>query len=285
MNKISIITLTYKNWDLLAASINSVESQIITDSIFVEYLILDDGTVDFNENYVLSLLENLQKNNNYQIKIIKNKENIGTVKSFNKAIKNSTGDIIIPLAADDKFYDNNVITDIIKEFESTNNSIITGIRIPISNNIEQQGRPKTKQRKLFKNSKKLLNYISLSGNIISGASTYYHRKVFETIGYFDESYRLVEDYPFYLKALDSNINIHLLERPVIKYGTDGVSSQKKINPYLKSDFIKVENYKLTLNRLNKYNKRYITGSKIFNEKITISSVLFYPDVFIRWLLK
>ncbi|MSC67971.1 glycosyltransferase [Faecalibacterium prausnitzii] len=54
---------------------------------------------------------------NYEIII--NQENVGTVKNMNGALKQAQGEIIIPLAADDIFYNDHVITDIVKRFAET----------------------------------------------------------------------------------------------------------------------------------------------------------------------
>ena len=52
IKKISIITLTYKNWRLLDRAIDSVKLQIIENKYEVEYFIVDDGTEDFDQTQV-----------------------------------------------------------------------------------------------------------------------------------------------------------------------------------------------------------------------------------------
>lgn len=53
----SIITLTYNNWSLLESVMASVFSQSISNALSVEYLIVDDGTIGFDMEYVDSIVE------------------------------------------------------------------------------------------------------------------------------------------------------------------------------------------------------------------------------------
>ncbi|MGE6200798.1 glycosyltransferase, partial [Aeromonas media] len=232
VNKISIVTLTYKNSHLLYKSISSVANQIFNESYQVEYLIVDDCSDDFDKDFVVNIL----RKTNLNYRVIVNAYNMGTVASFNNAIKLSTGDIIIPLSADDEFYDNNVVNDIVQEFSFKKCQVLTGYRVLKSEDGEIERFPKEKVVNIFNDRNLLLKYIKLRGNIISGASTYYARFIFEEFGFFDERYRLLEDYPFYLKVLSNGGNISLFKRNVIIYGDDGVSSSKKINPLLKNDY-------------------------------------------------
>nr|WP_277342577.1 glycosyltransferase [Vibrio owensii] len=131
------MTLTYNNWRLLERAINSVDSQVVDERYEVEYIIVDDGTKDFNIKDVESIL--LTTSLNY--KIVVNESNLGTVASFNKAIKFSQGDIIIPLAADDEFYNDNVVNEISNSFEDNNVDILTTFRVPIVNGEEGPSLP------------------------------------------------------------------------------------------------------------------------------------------------
>jgi len=278
INKISIITLTYKNLHLLSNAISSVNSQVIDSKYGVEYLVVDDCSPNFNREYVESKLESCS----FQCRLIINPKNLGTVKSFNQAILGSTGDVIIPLSADDEFYDENVVGNIIDEFETSQELIITGIRVPVKDNTELNPLPLIKDRHFFQSRTSLLNRIASRKNIISGASTYYHRKVFDEIDFFDESYRLLEDYPFYLKALASDVNIHFLDRKVIRYGTEGITSSGQINPVLKDDVRKSYRYAISLGILDYSQMRFVFYSKILNrnEQIKFSNLLKYPEQFL-----
>lgn len=275
ISKISIITLTYKNWRLLDKAIASVANQIFDQKYKIEYLIVDDGTDDFDVDYVSSLLNDTGLD--YQI--IVNQHNIGTVASFNSAIKKTSGDIIVPLPADDEFFYNTTVNDIVAEFDKTNDLVITGFRVPIFNGIEQPALPSKKELKFFKDKKTLLRRIAIGGNIISGASTYYRRSIFDEVGFFDENFHLVEDYPFYLKILNNGYNIHFLNKKVIKYGTNGVSSVGKLSAPVCNDFVKCAKLVLTLDCISFFEKRSVYFSRILgrNDKKKIVNIIKYPE--------
>ncbi|HDZ8979844.1 TPA: glycosyltransferase [Aeromonas veronii] len=281
VKKISIITLTYKNWHLLDNAISSVASQIVESQYELEYLIVDDGTNDFDKEHINTLLSQTKLN----YRIIVNPENMGTVASFNNAIRQSQGDIIIPLSADDVFFDSSVVMCITKYFESNNFLIITGLRA-INSYLSQSidnALPILNDRKLFSNPKALLKKIILDGNIISGACTYYHRDAFNLLGHFDESYRLLEDYPFYVKALSNSIPIGLLNSICIYYNDNGISNKKNISPMLSADFNKLHHSNLKSKNISFFERRYIKYNRIMSTRERYKYMLFYPEQVLFWI--
>lgn len=274
INSVSIIVLTYRNWKLLESAISSVSKQVL-DGINLELLIVDDGTIDFDHDFVFDLIKkyNLYKHTN----VIINKTNQGTVKSFNNAIKLSQGDIIIPLAADDIFYDDLVVGDIVRCFVKNKALIVTGLRVPFDDNGRYSALPKYSHRKFFISKDKLLKRIACKGNLISGASTYYHRELFNKYGYFSENYRLLEDYPYYLHILNEGQEIILMDRFVILYRLGGISSESSMSPILKSDFVLAYKFAATLKCVNFFQKRKILFNKVLSNKYELLSIIKYPE--------
>ncbi|MBS4688251.1 glycosyltransferase [Aeromonas sobria] len=282
IRKVSIITLIYNNWHLLDSAIQSVANQKINEKYDVEYILLDDGSNDLNVEHINSLLHDVC----FENRLIINSENIGTVAALNKAIEISSGDIIVPLSADDCFYDDKVVNDIIVEFEKSNVLIVTGLRIPVANGIENASLPAKIEWGLFSQRELLLRYMLLHGNIISGASTYYHRNIFSEIGFFDTAYRLIEDYPYYVKALTLGYDIKILKRNTIKYGVDGVSSSSVANPIVQNDFLAFLKLILDRNDMSLMDRRSI----YFNRVLTCSqrkqkSLQYLDQVIFRFLKK
>ncbi|PKH01849.1 hypothetical protein CXF72_14920 [Psychromonas sp. MB-3u-54] len=278
IKKISILTLTYNNSHLLGKAISSVNRQIISSKYKVEYLVVDDASSNLNIENVKSKLEDCP----FKYRLIVNPQNLGTVKSFNRAILESVGEIIIPLSADDEFYDEYVVSNIIDEFEKSQALILTGIRVPVKDDKELNDLPLIKDRLFFQARTSLLNRIVLKGNIISGSSTYYHKQAFEKLGLFEEHYKLLEDFPFYVKALANNVDIHFFNRKVIRYSTGGISDSATMSPILKDDFIKSYRYIISLDFLGYWQSRFIFYSKILNrnDKRKVSNLLRYPEQYL-----
>ncbi len=273
---ISVITLTYNNWRLIHKAIDSLKEQSLSDDLTVEYIIADDGTSDFDFDYVDSLLSN----SNLNYKIIVNSENIGTVASFNNAIKNSSGELIIPLSADDVFYDSKVLVDIVNEFRF-GWDVITALRKDYDTECIY---PTKRQLSSFASSEALLKHLKYEGNIISGASTYYSRAIFERLGYFDSGYRLLEDYPYYLKLLENGCPIKLLERITIRFGSGGVSDKKNVNPILLKDYARLKRDMLN-NTSDFFSYRLMRFNLMTSWKEKILLSLPYPEQSIIKLIK
>lgn len=265
----SVIVLTYKKFENIKNNLESILGQSYQN---IEIIISDDGSENFDRNKIDNILKN-KKQNIKKIKIIEHKINQGTVKNFNHAIKESEGEYILPLSQDDTFYSKDSILEIVKELEYK--LIISGLRVTKAD--EEKELPTLIQREEYNKSENKYKHILNGENIFSGASTYYNRKIFKKYGYFDENQRLVEDYPYYLKLLREGEKIEILEKKLIYYGEDGVSTSAQKNKYFYLDFSKI--YKrevsynegflkrklLFLSELNyiRYTKRYYRLKKEF----------------------
>ena len=66
-------------------------------------------------------------------------------------------------------------------------------------------------------------------NMIVGCCTAQSRELIDKYGMFDERYRIIEDYPRYLRLSREGVRIHFFDRVVVKYRMGGVSSQARFN--------------------------------------------------------
>lgn len=228
---VSVVILTYNNFQYLKQCIDSVYNQEYKN---IEIIIGDDGSKNFDRKYIESLFEN-QRDNIKRIYINQQKVNVGTVRNFNECIKVSNGEIIIPLASDDYFYDEYVISKIVEKFESDNFLIITAKRELMEDGIKVTLPSDNEVKLLEGNCVDLYKHLFFE-SFISGASTYYSKEVFKRYGMFDEKYCLLEDYPYYLKLIQAGEKIGFLDYVTIGYRKGGVSTGKEINPKLKNDF-------------------------------------------------
>jgi GT2 family glycosyltransferase len=68
-----------------------------------------------------------------------------------------------------------------------------------------------------KNASDQCRYQIQYGSTIIGAAPFIKRLVFDEIGFFNEKYPFMEDFPFYVKATQNNIKIFTLGKLVAKY--------------------------------------------------------------------
>ncbi|WP_066021814.1 MULTISPECIES: glycosyltransferase family 2 protein [Clostridium] len=290
MNKeiVSIIVLTYNNLKYLDECLSSIFMQNY-DSM--ELIISDDCSKQFNYKYIKDYIDNKKSVNIVNYKIIHNTKNLGTVKNFNNAIKNSNGKYIIPLAIDDCFYNENVIKSIVEFFTNNDILILSGYRIMYNKAINAKVKilPTKKQIEMLRGDNDKLYRILCKQNFISGSSTAYSRKFFDKYGLFDEAYILLEDYPKYMQILRKGEKIGFIDLPIIKYRVGGISTVHKTNSILQNDFNLVISKEIlpykkiigtTIYRLKKF--EYMKLTKECN--IFFLGIL-YPDIVFYKILK
>ena len=223
---ITVITPVYNSPDLLQ-TVASVAGQ---DYPSMEYIVIDDGSEVFNPNAVTETVNAI--NPSVQLKILINETNRGTVFALNRAIGESSGKYIFNIAADDVFQDPKVISDWVREFESTGALVITAKRDIYDPELRVRLRTSPSKkviRKLKGSGPEELFRMMYGSNMVVGCCTAQSRELIDQYGMFDERYRIIEDYPRYLRLSREGVRIHFFDRIVVKYRMGGVSSQARFN--------------------------------------------------------
>lgn len=261
MPKVSIVVLTYNNFDNLKRNIDSILMQSFKD---YEVIIQDDGSNNFNRGWIMSLIPK-----EYQeiFKVNHLDNNIGTVRNYNNAIKIANGEIIVPLAQDDCFFDENSLLFIVKAFDNRGTCICTSKRIGRKDNIVY---PCNEDCDIIKVGGEELFQRLLFMNFISGSVTYYRRSYLLETNLFDEKYQLLEDYPKILEAVMNNISISFLDKITIVYGQDGVVGGKH-----KSESI--ASLKLIEDNLNNYRYNILPSIGLVRHRRMKRFIKYYYD--------
>lgn len=110
---ISVCMATHNGCRYIIEQLNSITSQI---SATDEIIIVDDMSTDDT----VSIIKHLEDK---RIKLINNTENIGPIKSFEKALKICRGDVIF-LADQDDVWDPNKVNIVMQVFNESNYSIL-----------------------------------------------------------------------------------------------------------------------------------------------------------------
>lgn len=105
--KISIITVTYNASTTLEATMLSVFNQTYS---CVEYIIIDGGSTDDTINIIGKYANKLS----YWV----SEPDKGIYDAMNKALKIATGDFLIFMGADDLFYTNDVIQNVVSQISN-----------------------------------------------------------------------------------------------------------------------------------------------------------------------
>lgn len=286
---VSIITLTYNNFSDIKSTLKSIFLQNYKE---FEFILSDDGSINFPPKKIIHYIEE-NKPIGFKYRILKNKYNIGTVKHANKVYSEANGEIIIPLACGDEFYSEYTVSNIVEYFQKNNSKIVCCSRLL----VDEKGRKirempsRTFYRKIKKlntaNKQNKAFILRETYEMASGSSTYMRKDFWESMGHFDEKYKLWEDGPFFEKITSRGVKIDIIiDFPTIKYQIGGISTGKNVNPILKIDGTIYNKYilekidKIGLSRFERRRLKYFIDKYESNIRVNIK----YADVLL-WKIK
>jgi glycosyltransferase involved in cell wall biosynthesis len=206
--KISIITVVYNSVATIEACINSVLNQDYQD---IEYIVVDGGSTDGTVDVI--------KRFGNKINTFVSEKDKGLYDAMNKGIKLATGDVVGTLNSDDFFYDNAVLTNVVRAFAQDDIDAIVGDIVFIKNGDE---------------SKILRKYSSANwqparfawGYMPAHPSFYAKRALFDDIGFYRTDYRIASDYELLIRfLLVKKINWKYLPLVTTKMRPGGASTQ------------------------------------------------------------
>ena len=210
--KISVITISYNAEDTIEKTLKSIENQSYNN---IEHIIIDGGSKD-------STLE-ICNSFSHEAKIKSELDN-GVYDAFNKGLKLATGDVVGFLNADDTFYNENSIQDIVDAFSNNETDIVYG-------NLDY----------VNEESKVIRNWISRpyeKGLLkkawkIAHPSFYCKKEVYDRLGGYNDSFKIAGDFELCLRFLEINqVPSFYLNKKLVKMLVGGIS-----NSGLKSKWI------------------------------------------------
>ncbi len=226
----TIYILVYNNAEELPATVESVMKQTYADA---EIIISDDGS----QNYDVSILEQyaaVLRKKYGQVRININEKNVGTVKHLNRVLKMAEGRYLISCSSGDTFAKEETVEKIVRTFEKKKTLLLTTRRMDIMSR-KKKIRPSVMIGMLLKLAPGiLLDYMIRKKNVISGCCTFYQKRLFETFGYFDERYHLVEDYPYYVMLLQKKVRFGWSGMVSVCHRMGGVSTGR-VHPSIYRD--------------------------------------------------
>ncbi len=221
---ITVLMPIYNSPDIFTA----IDSVIFQEYRPIQLIIIDDCSETFDENKIRSFVGQRERTQDLFLIVRKNEMNLGTVKTLNIGLSLAEGRYIFNLAGDDAFYDEKVLSDWVMAFERTGSCVITAkkanydVDLKKIISISPDGKTINKIKSL--SSEELFEKISID-NPISGACTAWRADRLKELDFYDEHYRIIEDYPLFLRHLREGGKIDFLDRIVIKYRGSGTSDE------------------------------------------------------------
>lgn len=221
---ISVIVLTYKNQMYIKETLKSILEQ---DYPRIELVISDDASGCFNREDIERFIQEHQSNNIESLVININEKNLGTVKHANFIISKTMGDFIKFVPCGDKFYNSNSLKELYR-FAFENDSILTSSAVLFCSQdfkINYYKHPNSIRTKKLMSLSPIELFKYLCGfNIIAAVSVLYRRDFFKQYT-FDERYRLLEDWPMWLRVSREGVKIYHLDLITMCYADGGISSK------------------------------------------------------------
>lgn len=176
----SVISQTWKNWELLIVDDCSTDSSPV---IAKEYVAKDD-----------------------RIHYYRNEENLRLPRNLNRGFSLAKGDFLT-WTSDDNMYEPEAIERMVEKLKEDNDAefVFASCRI-----IDEEGNP-IEYIMVNENSPKML-----IGHNSVGACFMYTRKVYEEVGEYDPTYTLVEDYDYW-QRISAKFKTVIIEEILYKY--------------------------------------------------------------------
>lgn len=233
MNKplVTISVSMYKNLDGLKKTIPSIMMQ---DYANAEIILSEDGSDSVDISELEEVAVELRKKYTNVI-VNKNETNLGTVKHLNRIFSMSHGKYFFDISPGDAFVSEDVVSSLVDAFEKKGHLIITSRRADEYEDGRIKVRPKFFTGFILRFfPTQLKNYMLKKKNILSGCGTFYSRALFEKYGGFDEQYKLVEDYTYYVMLLDKKAPFGWLGKTTVSHEMGGVSNGE-VHPLVYQD--------------------------------------------------
>lgn len=237
--KISVIVITYNSEKWILETLESIGKQTYNP---IELIISDDSSTDNTINLCKIWIEK-NKNKLQNIKILKSEMNQGVTKNINKGIKASTSEWVKLIAGDDILFKDCLEKNLNCCLKNNYENLFSKM-IEFKNELKKENilENKNSYEGFFKDAnnqfKKLIN-----GNFVSAPTGFFKKSLIEEMGYFDEKYPMVEDYPMWLKLTERGIKLNFLEENTVYYRIHSSSLSNNVDKIINE---KMHNFKKLL---------------------------------------
>ncbi len=217
---VSIISAVKNREDTILRALESVKKQTYCN---IEHIIVDGKSSD-------ETLKNIKKFKG-GFKLI-SEEDHGIYDALNKGINHANGEIIGIMNSDDLYFDENVISEAVKNFSINNCDGVFGDAYYFSKNNC------SKYIRVIRSGNYNFKYIRI-GLIPAHTSFFIKKSVFKKYGLYDISYKIAGDFDFIARITkDNNLKFIYNKQVKIKMQTGGISTSGIGNFILKNLEIK-----------------------------------------------
>lgn len=257
----SIAVISYKNYKYIFETLDSI---LIQDYPYIEILVSNDASEDFNAQEVERYIKTKAKSNVVSYKVWQQPINLGTVKNAEFCRKHAKGQAFYLIAADDILENEKVISAFSKAMDEAPEYVgaFCGHVKMCDQNLESPrwNWTTSAEKSLIQeeDSRKLFSRLS-SRTLIPTTGTCYRMDLLEKMGGYDCSYILIEDAPLYLRLTRNGVVFRWIEGLVAACHRDGGTCHSVV------DYKSPTMRKFTADRI-----------RIFKQEVFPYAVIIYP---------
>jgi glycosyltransferase involved in cell wall biosynthesis len=205
--KISVITATYNRASTIVRAIFSVKSQSYKN---IELVVIDGASKDATIELVTPLISSTD--------VIQSEPDTGIYEALNKGVQISSGDVIAFLHSDDLYFDDNVLSNVMKILKDDNIDIVYGdVSFFAKDNHE-------KVTRTYRSDK--LSEANLAwGKMPAHPAMFIKRRVYKKIGLFKTDYKIAADYEFLCRMVrNADFRAVYLPAVLVRMQLGGIST-------------------------------------------------------------
>ncbi len=216
--RVSVLIASYRSGDALLTALESVFTQ---DYPALQIVVCDDGTEDFDEAPLLLLARAYP---NTELKVLHHPENLGTVRNLNKGLSLCGGEWVMLLAGDDALAGEGVVSHLMALAGERGGGWVMGRTMLCDERLRPQGvRLPTAETAEAAASPKTLYAALCRGCVLPSSGSMYRLDLIRELGGLDEHFRLVEDWPLFLKLTRGGLTPAISGEVTLLHRGSGVS--------------------------------------------------------------
>ncbi|MEG0232019.1 MAG: glycosyltransferase [Hafnia sp.] len=218
---ISVCVVSYNSESTILETLESILAQTY-GSEYIELLISDDASIDNTVNLIEEWIC-AHKSKFESVIFIKHEHNIGITKNCNSLWRLATQSWIKSIAGDDILmptclkknvdfmHDNNIESVIFSKMRAFNRSSDGSYH-----NLEEY--PSIFQQKFLESDRaSQYHYLINAGGLPVAPTSFINRELLAKVGFADERFPMIEDYPLWIKIIESGQKFYFLNEITVKY--------------------------------------------------------------------
>lgn len=211
---------------------DAVRSVLIQDYPAIELIFCDDGSEGGDAQAVEQFIKHHRSANLVRSQVIGREKNIGTVANLGDGAARAGGRYLLHFAADDALHDAHALTRLARALDEKADGVlgVYGRSVRCSKELTPLGGCSfdTVQARRLNACDAWTQWQALCrGCCIHMGATAFLRAEFLACGGFDASYRLLEDWPFFLRQTRDGRRFHFMDEPILKYRAGGVTDGER----------------------------------------------------------